>query len=75
MLGRPVRYIDLQPHELRQNLIDNAHMPPWLAEHILEIQHLAISRPEAPTDTVVRVLGREPRSLDAFLREHLDRFR
>jgi uncharacterized protein YbjT (DUF2867 family) len=75
MLGRPVRYIDLPPHELRQNLVDHAHMPPWLAEHILEIQELAISRPEAPTDTVTGVLGREPRSLDAFLREHLDRFR
>ncbi|MCZ4642146.1 MULTISPECIES: NmrA family NAD(P)-binding protein [Rhodococcus] len=75
MLDRPVQYIDLPPHELRQNLVDHAHMPPWLAEHILEIQQLAVSRPESPTDTVARVLGREPRSLDAFLREHLDRFR
>ena len=37
MLDRPVQYIDLPPHELRQNLVDHAHMPPWLAEHILEI--------------------------------------
>ncbi|WP_032790206.1 NmrA family NAD(P)-binding protein [Streptomyces anulatus] len=74
MLGRPVRYVDLAPHELRENLVRHAHMPPWLAEHVVEIQQLAVSRPESPTDTVARVLGRDPRTLDAFLHEHLGRF-
>ncbi|MEU0988266.1 NmrA family NAD(P)-binding protein [Streptomyces sp. NPDC005953] len=75
LLGRPVRYVDLPPHELRENLVHHAHMPPWLAEHVVEIQQLAVSHPESPTDTVTHVLGRPPRTLDAFLREHLARFR
>ncbi|WP_323138007.1 NmrA family NAD(P)-binding protein [Streptomyces sp. NBC_01433] len=75
LLGRPVRYVDLAPHELRESLVHHAHMPPWLAEHVVDVQQLAVSHPESPTDTVARVLGREPRTLDAFLREHLGRFR
>ncbi|MFI5942526.1 NmrA family NAD(P)-binding protein [Streptomyces uncialis] len=74
MLGRPVRYVDLAPHELRQNLVHHAHMPPWLAAHVVEIQQLAVSHPESPTNTVARILGRDPRTLDAFLHEHLGRF-
>ncbi|OKI43423.1 NAD(P)-dependent oxidoreductase [Streptomyces sp. TSRI0281] len=75
LLGRPVRYVDLAPHELRESLVHHAHMPPWLAEHVVDVQRLAVSHPESPTDTVARVLGREPRTLDAFLREHVGRFR
>ncbi|MEV7253578.1 hypothetical protein [Streptomyces cyaneofuscatus] len=67
--------MDLAPHELRENLVRHAHMPPWLAEHVVEIQQLAVCHPESPTDTVARVLGREPRTLDSFLHEHLGRFR
>ncbi|MCM2387180.1 NmrA family NAD(P)-binding protein [Streptomyces sp. CWNU-1] len=74
LLGRPVRYLDLAPHELRENLIHHAHMPPWLANHVVEIQQLAVSHPESPTDAVARILGRDPRTLDAFLHEHLGRF-
>ncbi|MFC9660037.1 NmrA family NAD(P)-binding protein [Nocardia sp. NPDC127606] len=75
LLSRPVRYVDLTPQQLRDNLIHHAHMPPWLAEHVVEIQQLAASRPESPTDTVTHILGREPRTLDAFLHEHLSCFR
>ncbi|WP_346011985.1 NmrA family NAD(P)-binding protein [Streptomyces sp. SID3343] len=75
LLGRRVRYVDLAPHELRDSLIQRAQLPSWLAEHVVEIQQLAVSRTESPTETVARVLGRAPRTLDAFLREHLARFR
>ncbi|MFC9664676.1 NmrA family NAD(P)-binding protein [Nocardia sp. NPDC127606] len=75
LLGRPVRYLDLTPQQLRDNLIQHAHMPVWLAEHIVEIHQLAVYRPELPTNTVAQILGREPRTLNAFLHEHLNHFR
>ncbi|MFZ3494807.1 NmrA family NAD(P)-binding protein [Streptomyces sp. 5.8] len=75
LTGRPVRYVDLAPDELRDSLIRNAHMPDWLADHVTEIQQLAVTRPENPTTTVTDLLGRPPRTLDAFLREHHAQFR
>ncbi|MFI1151156.1 SDR family oxidoreductase [Streptomyces sp. NPDC020817] len=75
LTGNQVRYVDLTPDELRANLIHNAHMPVWLADHVTEIQQLAIARPETPTTTVIDILGRPPRTLDAFLHEHHTPFR
>ncbi|MFE2875120.1 NmrA family NAD(P)-binding protein [Streptomyces roseus] len=70
LTGNQVRYVNLTPAELRGDLIHNAHMPAWLADHVTEIQQLAIARPETPTTTVTDILGRPPRTLDAFLHEH-----
>ncbi|WP_405497368.1 NmrA family NAD(P)-binding protein [Streptomyces sp. NBC_00096] len=75
LTGKRIRYVDLTPDELRDNLIRTAHMPTWLADHVTEIQQLAITRPETPTTTVSGILGRAPRTLDAFLREHHAHFR
>ncbi|MBT2454840.1 NmrA family NAD(P)-binding protein [Streptomyces sp. ISL-86] len=75
LTGNQIRYVNLTPDELRDNLIHNAHMPTWLADHVTEIQQLAITRPETPTTTVIDILGRPPRTLDAFLREHQAHFR
>ncbi|MFJ8213957.1 SDR family oxidoreductase [Streptomyces sp. NPDC096033] len=71
---RPVRYIDLPPSEFYSHLLTNAQMPPWLADHVVEIQQLAIARPESPNNTVETVLGRPARTLHAFLGEHLHAF-
>lgn len=73
--GKPIRYVDLTAAEMRDNLIRNAHMPAWLADHVTEIQQLAVNRPETPTTAVQDVLGRPPRTLDAFLQEHRADFR
>ncbi|MFC5661640.1 NmrA family NAD(P)-binding protein [Kitasatospora misakiensis] len=75
LLGRPVRYVDLPPAELHAHLVARSGMPDWLAAHVVEIQRLAVERPEAPDDAASRLIGRAPRTLEAFLREHLDRFR
>ncbi|MFF2787234.1 NmrA family NAD(P)-binding protein [Streptomyces sp. NPDC058049] len=75
LTGRRIRYVDLTPDELRDQLIRNAHMPAWLADHVTEIQQLSVTRPEAPTTTVSDILGRPPRTLDAFLHEHRAHFR
>jgi hypothetical protein len=42
---------------------------------VTEIQQLAIARPETPTTTVTDILGRRPRTVNAFLREHHAHFR
>ncbi|MFD0713800.1 SDR family oxidoreductase [Paenibacillus sp. GCM10027626] len=75
LLDRSIRYINLEPDVQRSNLIEHAQMPPWLADHVVEIQTMATVVPERPTDTVKRLLGRDPRTLDAFLREHVELFR
>ncbi|MEV6678891.1 hypothetical protein AB0N09_18835 [Streptomyces erythrochromogenes] len=75
LTGHPIRYVDLAPDELRDHLVRRARMPGWLADHVTEIQQLAVARTEYPTDDVARILGRPARTLDAFLREHRDRFR
>ncbi|MFD7786747.1 SDR family oxidoreductase [Streptomyces nojiriensis] len=74
LTGRRIRYAHLTPDELRDNLLHHAHMPAWLADHVTEIQQLAVARPETPTTTVSDVLGRPPRTLDAFLHEHRAHF-
>ncbi|MFB0627070.1 NmrA family NAD(P)-binding protein [Streptomyces sp. AB3(2024)] len=69
-----IDYVHLTRDEMRDELIRHAHMPTWLADHVTEIQQLAVTRPETPTGTVADILGRPPRTLDAFLREHRAHF-
>ncbi|MFE2409504.1 NmrA family NAD(P)-binding protein [Kitasatospora sp. NPDC059408] len=75
LLGRPVRYVDLSSEELRAHLVTRAGMPEWLATHVVEIQRLAVLRKEQPDPTISRLTGRVPRTLPAFLEEHLPLFR
>ncbi|MEK5035517.1 SDR family oxidoreductase [Paenibacillus sp. FSL R7-0302] len=75
LLNRPISYINMEPQELLRNLIEHGHMPPWLANHVVEIQSMATAVPERPNDTVQRLLGRGPRKLEAFLHESVDNFR
>ncbi|AJS57225.1 SDR family oxidoreductase [Paenibacillus sp. IHBB 10380] len=75
LLARPIRYINMDPQVLLSNLIEHGHMPPWLANHVVEIQTMSTVVPEKPNDTVKRLLGREPRTIDAFLHECIENFR
>ncbi|SES33534.1 NAD(P)H-binding protein [Actinokineospora terrae] len=70
--GTPTRCVTLTPTELRADLTG---APPWLVDHVLEIQHLATTHPEHPNNTITHLLGRPPRTLDAFLHEHAPAFR
>lgn len=69
-LGRPTRFMALPPGEYRRSL-QRAGLPPWLVEHLEEIHTLSVVRPERPTATVADLTGHPPRTLDAFLAEHL----
>ncbi|WCN37651.1 SDR family oxidoreductase [Aneurinibacillus uraniidurans] len=75
LLNRPIHYIDMDRHVLLRSLMEHEHMPAWLANHVVEIQAMSTVVPEKPTDTVKRLLGREPRTLDAFLYEYVESFR
>lgn len=75
LLGRPIRHLDLSPSELHAHLVGRAGMPGWLATHVVEIQQLAVDREETPDDAFLRLTGRAPRTLEAFLRENVHRFR
>lgn len=75
LLGRPIRHLDLSPSELYAHLVGRAGMPGWLATHVVEIQQLAVDREETPDDAFLRLTGRAPRTLEAFLRENVHRFR
>ncbi|MCB5163770.1 NAD(P)H-binding protein [Streptomyces bambusae] len=68
--GRTVRYVDLTPDAFHDHLLNAAGMPDWLARHVVEIQQLAVSRPESANRTVEEVLGRPARTLPDFLHEH-----
>ncbi|WP_040815318.1 SDR family oxidoreductase [Nocardia concava] len=74
LIDVPIRYIDLPPSDFRAELIERSGMPDWLADHIVEIQRLAATNPERPTDMVANILGRPPRTLESFLSENLDAF-
>jgi len=75
LLNRQISYINLKPQVLLHNLMEYGHLPPWLANHVVEIQAMSTVVPESPNETVKRLLGREPRTLVAFLNEFLDNFR
>ncbi|MFA4135402.1 MULTISPECIES: SDR family oxidoreductase [unclassified Brevibacillus] len=75
LLDRPITYINKDSEALRRDLMEYGNMPEWLASHVVEIQAMSVTIPEKPTDDVWRVLGREPRQLDAFLQVHSEKFR
>ncbi|WP_405173120.1 SDR family oxidoreductase [Paenibacillus sp. FSL H8-0260] len=75
LLDRPISYINMDPQVLLRNLIEHGNLPPWLANHVVEIQTMSRMVPESPNDTVKRLLDRDPRTLDAFLHECVDNFR
>jgi len=72
-LGHPTRFVDLDPVEYRRDL-RRGGLPPWLVDHLTEIQGLALAHPERPNGTVATLTGRSPRTLDAFLAERLPAF-
>ncbi|MEV6769284.1 NAD(P)H-binding protein [Nocardia sp. NPDC051030] len=68
-LGRPTRYLNLSPDQMRRDL-DRTEQPSWLVDHLLEIQALTRTHRETPTPTVRTVTGHEPLRLVDFLTEH-----
>jgi uncharacterized protein YbjT (DUF2867 family) len=74
LTGRSVRYVDIPPAQLRQSML-GIGMPEWQADALLELQRYYTEGGGGDVDDLFRrVVGREPRRLDAFLREFSGEF-
>ena len=63
-LGKPVKYIDIDPAQAKQAMI-GAGMPDWVADFINELRELEKSGgASGPTQYIQKLLGRPPRPLE-----------
>lgn len=73
--GRPVKYVDLPPADLKKGMLGSG-MPEWQAEALIRLVGFYTSRKrEVLNDNVKKILGREARNINDFLRENADAFR
>lgn len=68
--NRTITYIDIPAEALFEQLTQRAKLPNWLANHIVELDNLAIQVPEPETDTITDLIGRKPRTMDEYLQEN-----
>jgi uncharacterized protein YbjT (DUF2867 family) len=68
--GREVRYEPVDPFEQERRLLD-AGMPAWRAFDLAHITSAYTSEDHAVTTTIADVLGRPPRTLAQFVRDHV----
>jgi uncharacterized protein YbjT (DUF2867 family) len=73
--GRKIEYVDITADELFSQLIKKAKLPKWLANHIVELDNLAIKVPEPETDTVRNLILRKPYIMEEYLQEHRHLFK
>src|SRR5207344_3332274 len=71
-LGRTITHYPAEPEVIRQSLLAMGR-PEWLVEHTIELAAL-MREPKAAevTDTVERMTGRPPASVDDFIARHAD---
>jgi len=75
VLGRPVSYADTPPEAARRHMLAGGH-PAWLADALLELAEISRSgKTDISTDSVKAVTGRDPISLESFVRDHAGSFR
>jgi uncharacterized protein YbjT (DUF2867 family) len=68
--GRPLRYVNLPPLELKKSML-NLGMPQWQADALVELQRYYTEGNGGQTDNQVgQMLGRNPISFDEFLEDY-----
>jgi uncharacterized protein YbjT (DUF2867 family) len=73
--GRAVKYVDIPEAAQRKAMLDSA-MPEWQVNALLELQEYYVSgKCAGPADTLGKLLGRTPLTLNQFLEENKDGFR
>jgi uncharacterized protein YbjT (DUF2867 family) len=74
--GRSVQFVDI-PEEAQRKAMLDLGMPEWQVNALLELQqyYSKLGKGGEVTDTLAKLLGRAPRTLDAFLEENKDAFR
>jgi len=72
--GRKIEYINISKAELKHNLVKRAKLPEWLANHIIELDELAIKIPEPTENSITRILNKKPRLMNTYLQEKKEKF-
>ncbi|HEX8702945.1 MAG TPA: SDR family oxidoreductase [Myxococcaceae bacterium] len=74
-LGKPMRYVAVEPEKFLQNLLSNG-VPQPIAEAIQGwFAYCRAGRAERVTPDAERLLGRKPRSLRDFVKDHVSHWR
>lgn len=73
--GRTIQYVNVTPDELFNQLINRAKLPVWLANHIVELDELAIKIPEPEEDNITGLMSRKPRIMEEYLQENRHLFK
>lgn len=73
--GRSIEYVDVTPEELFNQLINRAKFPVWLANHIVELDELAMKIPEPERGNITNLLSRKPRIMEEYLQENRHLFK
>jgi uncharacterized protein YbjT (DUF2867 family) len=75
VLAKPIRYIDVSPSAAREGMLKSG-MPPPLADAVTEVFEAMRGGEVAQiTNTFETVVGRKPRTFEAWCREHAAEFR
>ncbi|WP_339614281.1 NAD(P)H-binding protein [uncultured Winogradskyella sp.] len=70
-----IEYINVSSAELFKTLKNRAKLPEWLANHIVELDELAIIIPEPTEDSTEKILNKKPRLMNAYLQESQELFK
>ena len=74
VLGRQIRFVNLEPAQLKQALL-SAGLPEWNADALLDLlRFYREGKAATVTQDVEQVLGRKPIALAQFVRDHRDAF-
>jgi uncharacterized protein YbjT (DUF2867 family) len=74
VLGKPVRYVDVPPAAALEAML-SAGTPEWNARAVVELYgEFAAGHAAQTTDTVERLLGRPPLTIEQFARDHASAF-
>ena len=70
LLGRTIQYVDQPLPEFRARL-QSINLAPWRIDAVCkELESIAAGIIDHTTDTIARLLGRPPISIDQFIRDH-----
>jgi len=74
VLGKPIRYVDVPPSAVKEQMLARG-LPALVAEAATEVFTLVYEGWGGDvTDTFAKVVGRKPRSFEAWSREHIAAF-
>lgn len=74
VLGKPIRYVDVPPSAAREGMLKSG-MPPIVADAVIEVfTFVRDGQVAQTTDTFEQVVGRKPRTFEAWCRDHTAAF-